>query len=547
MLPTTVAPPEANAEAEAAPEPWTSPSRAADPADPRWRKRIAPAVAAEAVLLGFAGDGLLKAPGLGINLFIWTACALVAFVSLARRRSEGEHARQWAFTVPVLFFAGVFAYRDAGALLALNVLALLSAFGMLAIVFLGNPGDVRTASVVAYIESAVGIGLSGVFGGASLLTSDGALRGTAPKTRRGAVLASVRGLALAIPVLLVFGSLLSSADARFGRLMSVAFDFDGAAVTRHLFFAGFIAWVTAGYLRGALVASRPFGITSPFPRAQPPTLGIIELGVPLALLNVLFAVFVALQLPYLFGGLAHVQRVAGLTMAEYARHGFFELVGVAALLLPLLLAGSALVQRAEPKQERIFTRLATTMLVLLAIIMVSALQRMHLYTQTFGLTSDRIYATAGMLWLAVVFAIFSVTALRGRHAGFAFGSVIAAWVMLAALDVANPEAMVVRTNVERAARGSQLDAKYVSALSADAVPELVTALHRVDTRTACVISGRLRAHSEQRDTGLPTDWRVWNFSRSRAYRLAHAAIRDTPAGECATPDGGALGVEAAHR
>jgi hypothetical protein len=412
------------------------------------------------------------------------------------------------------------------------MLALLSAFGILAMAFLGQPKNVRTGNVVEYIEGAFGIGLSGAFGVLPLLVADGALRDTAKSSRRATALSVLRGLAIALPVLLVFGSLLSSADARFEKLMQTIFAIDGVSAVNHLLFAGFIAWVSAGYLRGALVANRPLGIAMSNDRTRSPSLGIVELGVPLALLNLLFATFVALQLPYLFGGIAHLQRVAGLTMADYARRGFFELVVVAALLLPLLLVGSALVKRAEPKHELVFRWLATGTLGLLAIMMVSALQRMHLYTQSFGLTSDRIYATAGMLWLAAVFALFSGTVLRGRHAGFAFGSVLAGWLTVAVLDVANPEALIVRTNVARGVSGAAIDAAYVSSLSADAVPALVTALHRVDLSTYCVIAVRLQTDKAKRDGGLPGDWRWWNASRSRAFRLAYDSAPDARVTEC---------------
>ena len=43
------------------------------------------------------------------------------------------------------------------------------------------------------------------------------------------------------------------------------------------------------------------------------------------------------QFRYLFGGAALVQVSETLTYAEYARRGFFELVAVAALLLPIML------------------------------------------------------------------------------------------------------------------------------------------------------------------------------------------------------------------
>ena len=50
----------------------------------------------------------------------------------------------------------------------------------------------------------------------------------------------------------------------------------------------------------------------------------------LVLVNAVFTGFVALQAAYLFGGLDTMQAI-GLSYAEYARRGFFELVAVAAL------------------------------------------------------------------------------------------------------------------------------------------------------------------------------------------------------------------------
>jgi hypothetical protein len=135
----------------------------------------------------------------------------------------------------------------------------------------------------------------------------------------------------------------------------------------------------------------------------------------------------------------------------------------------------------------------------------------------------------------VVFTLFAITVLRGRSAGFAFGAVIAGWLTIATLDVVNPHAMIVRTNVERASSGAALDAEYVSRLSADAVPELVGALGRVSPETRCVIAKRLQAVVEDRARGLPEDWRWWNASRSRAFLLAYHARGAADRDPCPVP------------
>jgi uncharacterized protein DUF4153 len=84
--------------------------------------------------------------------------------------------------------------------------------------------------------------------------------------------------------------------------------------------------------------------------------------VALGALNLLFLAFVVVQFRYLFGGEGLVEERVGLTYAEYARHGFFELVAVSVLVLVVLLAADALVVRSAGRGGR-FARLFSAGLV----------------------------------------------------------------------------------------------------------------------------------------------------------------------------------------
>src|SRR5204863_182852 len=85
---------------------------------------------------------------------------------------------------------------------------------------------------------------------------------------------------------------------------------------------------------------------------------------------------------YVHAGIAGATLVlaaGGLTYAEYARRGFFELVTASALVLHLLTGADWLLRHEPAEHQRTFRQLATVLLLLLAVVMASALERMRLY------------------------------------------------------------------------------------------------------------------------------------------------------------------------
>src|SRR4029079_10528966 len=141
----------------------------------------------------------------------------------------------------------------------------------------------------------------------------------------------------------------------------------------------------------------------------------------------------------------------------------------AALSLPLLHAADWLLGERDRPVLRRFRVLALLMLLLLDVMLASALFRMRLYTAEYGLTELRFYTTAFMGWLVLVFGWFVATVLRGRRERFGTGALVAGWLVLAGLNLANPDAIIAGVNLDRAARGRPLDRAYAAALSADAL------------------------------------------------------------------------------
>jgi hypothetical protein len=184
-------------------------------------------------------------------------------------------------------------------------------------------------------------------------------------------------------------------------------------------------------------------------------------------------------------------------------------VVAAVLVLPLLLAVDAVVE-GTPRRTRIVRGLSGCLVLLVGVVMVSALQRLWLYQQAFGLTELRIYATGVVLWLAAVFGWLCFTVLRGRRELFATGAVIAGFAATLCINIANPDALIARTNLSR----PNADVSYLGGLSDDALPTLVARLPALDPRLRRALAARLL------ERGAPDESIVsWNLSRRRGASL----------------------------
>jgi hypothetical protein len=264
-------------------------------------------------------------------------------------------------------------------------------------------------------------------------------------------------------------------------------------------------WIAGSYLRAALL-TEPSSASMAEPKIK---LGALELNVALALLNILFFTFVAVQTQYLFGNAATVETTPGLTYSSYARRGFFELVAVALLVLPILLGAD---RRHAPEKSKRPLRLQSLILVaLVGCVIVSAMHRMRLYQNEYGLTELRWYTMAFMIWLAFLFALFCVTVLRDRRPVFVAGILASGFTMILIIHALNPDQRIAASQFANAKAGRRFDPEYFRKLSADAVPIVTANAHLLPAHDREVYLEEKRAQLTK-----ASDFRSWNYSRHAA-------------------------------
>ena len=317
---------------------------------------------------------------------------------------------------PLALLGGALLWRDSPTLFGLNLL------GVVTVAALASPRlravGRRRAGLGDYAAGAGELGAAGAAGAAALVFRDIDWASLPIQGRVRRARGAVVGLAAAVPVAAVFGGLLMRADPVFDRLVSRSLRLDVAPLASHLAQVGLWAWLGRGRDPARLPCTT---LASLYPGAAGERWALARWARCSRWWTSSLPRSSLVQFRYLFGGADLVRGLTGMSYAEYARRGFFELVAVAALSLPLLLLADWSLDQREPARARRFRWLAGLMLLLLDVMLASALFRMRLYTAEYGLTELRFYTTAFMGWLVLVLGWFGATVLRGRRERFGTG------------------------------------------------------------------------------------------------------------------------------
>jgi hypothetical protein len=445
--------------------------------------------------LGFAIFLPLGRTGIG-----WSLSGLVAAagVAVAARRGgatlpRGERLIRAGWGASALALLSVLAFRNAWWLVTFCVLG---ALGCAALAIAGG------RSIRSILFSIVAAPFASVRGLRWVGRHGDLLRHSA--IRPGASKRLTWSLVVTVALVLLFGSLFSSADAAFAKVLDnylPSLDAGKIITWVFLFLVGTLVTVAGVFL----VSAPPDLSAMDTPGRR--RLGAAEWILPISALVALFAGFVAVQVTVLFGGRDHVLSTAGLNYAEYARSGFWQLIAVTVLTLLVVSAMGRWGARETTRQRTLMRVLLGALCGLTLVIVASALFRMYTYQQMYSFTGERIFVMAFELLLGVFFILVMLAGIRWQGAWVPRVGVGLTVVMLLSLAVMNPEAYAARRNIERFHEVGKIDPWYLRALSADATPVLATLPE--DLRQ-CTLQWILRKLAED------DPWYAWNLGRQRA-------------------------------
>ncbi|MBP3691687.1 MAG: DUF4173 domain-containing protein, partial [Clostridia bacterium] len=277
------------------------------------------------------------------------------------------------------------------------------------------------------------------------------------------------GLIIAIPFAAIFILLLSRADAAFDEFTTNIFDkldlFSGDTISSII-----LGTLIAIYLCALLITLRG----RPQPEGKDININFSVNGIlvstVLTVINAVVVLFALMQFKYLFAGAALPE---GMTHAEYARTGFFELCTAIAFSVAIMFFCIIFVEKINGRLPLMVKIMLSVFIGCNFIMIASAFYRMLNYIAVFDFTVKRLLVT----WLIAIFAICMIGALIKLWAvKYRFIKHIAVTViaMTLLLNLINVNSFIANYNVDRhiqnvsSGKESNLDVYYLRNLGTGA-------------------------------------------------------------------------------
>jgi hypothetical protein len=464
--------------------------------------------------VGISIDALFNDASMGINTFLSTTTLCGTLMLMARFGMFKKTYSFAAMNIVAILVSGGFIWRSSPTLRFFDLCIITLCLSLAA--FARHGGRVIISSLLEYLLAIFSTFIEISLGGLSLLAYGINWKAGVNAAWFNLLTRGLTGMLIAVPVLLIFGGLFCSADQVFKHLIDTTFRFDVGIAFSHIFLSLLAAYFVGGFVSG-LVFTNGTKLAHAA-TVKPVSLGLVESSMVFASVDLLFLLFVLVQFQHFFGGAQVVTNTLGLSYAEYARSGFFELVTASALVLPMVLLGDWLLPNTK-LAKNVFKLLAGWLIIMVMVIMASAVERMHLYQLEYGLSELRIYATALMGWLTLMFTWMGVTVLRNQRDKFAFGAFLSGILVVIGLHAINPDALIAEVNLNRVAAGHTVDTDYLASLSSDADSALAAGLSKLDPPQRAKIAEKLE---QSRARESKEDWRSWSISRS----ISLSALKD---------------------
>lgn len=319
------------------------------------------------------------------------------------------------------------------------------------------------------------------------------------------------GLLFSSLVLIIVIPLLLSSDSVFKGQLNLAFGFMDLFKFNKLILRAIVFFLFVSYLYSQFkhTLTPVAGVSTKWSYKFDP----IVSNAFLISIDVVYVLFSFIQVKYLFLGNTLPE---GMTYAEYARQGFFQLVFVTVINLLIIILFN------QFKQNRLITNSLLLVTIICTFIMtLSAFFRMNLYESTYGYTQLRLLVYLFLIGeiLVLIPMIIGVLKPNFRFLEYTFFTVFIYYLLVTFVNI---DGFVADKNVDRfialsASEREDFDIKYLDELSKDALPKIDELITLCDEETALFFKETILI--KYVNDYYPSKWYEYNLSNKDAKTI----------------------------
>lgn len=286
----------------------------------------------------------------------------------------------------------------------------------------------------------------------------------------------IAGVLCSIPVLCIVIPLLAESDAAFEGLVS-SFIPDPSSLVGELIATVFIAPFIIGF-----AVSLKHRKKTAFDFRKPKGIDTAFLSAFFGVLSLCYLVYLFSQTAYFFSAFSGLLPEGyKLTFADYARRGFFELCYIAGINLVLIFLMIILAKKKNEKLPAVLKVFGCFIGVFTLAIIATAISKMVMYIDNYGMTVLRLGTSAFMIFMAVVFIAVIIRCFTDK-VKILHTALITASVILIALGAVDIRAVAAKYNYNAYITGKlkAIDTEYLYSLGEEGVPYLIKLLDDKD-------------------------------------------------------------------
>ena len=358
------------------------------------------------ILLGYLMMLAWPATQFPLGMFLFTAICYGATFYYVKK--QGGNLSKNRLALPVSALALNFGLLINSNHTVMRAIVAYSIFAYVMWIYTAFDGEKERTPFDAYLAAGLGKALIVLPFGSffSVFESSSQIKSTAGKKITKTVVRILLGLMIAVVPTIVIMILLSF-DEGFSRIVDKIFDFDLSGILRHIgkFILGIpVAMYLFGLVYSASSGRYGRGIDREKCSSAAKKAGFAHVAMVCAALSpiiCLYGIFFLAQLEYFISAFSGTLP-PHFTYAEYAREGFFQLCIVSVLNL-IMLACAYLFCRRQDKAPLILKIYCTVLSALTLVLIATALSKMIMYIDVYGLTVKRVLASWFIILLAAIF------------------------------------------------------------------------------------------------------------------------------------------------